>query len=96
MLPSRTLLYLVVASLALPVVVTVVAGASLLLAGLGDENGAAVLRFVAVATGVVWVLDLVGLVIALAVQSLGCCAVTPPKDAAGTPANPTSLGAGRE
>jgi len=77
MLPARTLLYLVVAALALPVVVTVVAGASLLLAGLGDENGAAVLRFIAVATGVVWLLDLVGLVIALAVQSLGCCPVTP-------------------
>lgn len=80
MLPSRTLLYLVVTALALPVVVTVVAGASLLLAGLGDENGAAALRFVAVSAGVVWLLDLVGLVIGLAVQSLGCCPVTPAQE----------------
>jgi hypothetical protein len=72
MVPQRYLLALVISALALPVVVTVIAGAALLLGGLGDETGAAVLRFFAVGAGAVWLIGLVALVLILAVQALGC------------------------
>lgn len=54
---------LVAGAILLPVVVTVIWAVSAVLAGMGDTLGGAVLARVALAFGILWVIDLVGLVI---------------------------------
>jgi hypothetical protein len=46
-----------------------------LLAALGDEAGAIVLARLSLAGGIVWTLTLIGLLLAVAIQSIG-----PPRD----------------
>lgn len=57
-------------ALGLPMLVLVVQFAGLLLAAMEDEPGAAVLRGVAIAGGVLWVLALLGLIILVAVEMI--------------------------
>jgi len=68
---ARMLLALIVAGLALPVAICVVLALASLLDAMRDFAGAAVLRYVALAGGVVWVVVLVGLIFVEAIQMLG-------------------------
>ena len=69
--PRRFIFPLLVAAILLPITVCVVTGVAALLGGMGDESGAAALRWIALAGGIVWVIDLVFLVLLLAVWALG-------------------------
>jgi len=66
----RFLAALLAAAVALPIAVCVLVALGRLLAAMGDVGGAAVLDWIALAIGAVWVLDLVCLVLAQAVNSL--------------------------
>ena len=68
---SIVLLALTVAGLALPIMICIVLALAALLPVMGDKVGGMVLRYVALAGGVVWVLVLVGLVFVQAIQGLG-------------------------
>jgi len=69
--PSKVLLALIVVGLVLPVTICIVLGLASLLAAMGDAVGGAVLRYVALAGGVVWIVVLVGLIFVQAIQTLG-------------------------
>ena len=66
----RAILILLVSALALPIVITVMAGCSMLLAQLGDETGASVVRWIAGGCGLAWVLNLIALILVQAFGSL--------------------------
>lgn len=68
---SVVLLALIVAGLALPIVICVVLGLASLLDAMKDFTGGAVLRYVALAGGVVWIVVLAGLIFVQAIQALG-------------------------
>ncbi len=64
------LLLLLVVALLLPVVICVVLGVGFLLQSLGDVAGSAVLGRIALALGIVWILDLIFLLVVQAVGHL--------------------------
>jgi len=64
------LLALMVAGLALPITICVVLALASLLAAMNDAVGGAVLRYVALAGGVVWVVVLVSLIFVQAFHAL--------------------------
>ncbi len=68
---SKVLLALIVAGLVLPMTICVVLALGSLLAAMGDNAGGAVLRYVALAGGVVWIVVLVSLIIVQAIHTLG-------------------------
>ncbi len=68
---KRILTILLATSCFVPIVVLVLLGLERLLAALGDEAGAIALGRFSLAGGVVWTLTLIGLLLALAVQSIG-------------------------
>ena len=68
---SQVLLALIVAGLALPIMICVVLALASLLAAMGDIMGGAVLRYVALAGGVVWIVVVVGLIFVQAIHGLG-------------------------
>ena len=68
---SKVLLALMVAGLVLPITICVVLALASLLAAMGDAVGGAVLRYVALAGGVVWIVVLVGLIFVQAIHALG-------------------------
>jgi hypothetical protein len=76
--PRRILALLVGLALLLPIVVCVLAGVGRLLAGMGDAAGATALDRLTLAVGLLWAIDLIALLIANGVQSLG--ASTRPQD----------------
>lgn len=61
---------LVVAALVLPIVVAVVVGVARLLAAMQDLAGGAVLDRIALAAGLLWIVDLACLVTALGINAL--------------------------
>jgi len=65
------LLVLIVAGLALPIAICIVLALASLLDTMGDAAGCHVLRYVALAAGVVWLVVLVGLVFVQAIHALG-------------------------
>ncbi len=67
---SKLLLPLMVAGLVLPISICIVVGSASLLAAMGDALGGAVLRYVALAGGVVWILVLIGLILVQAAHAL--------------------------
>jgi hypothetical protein len=69
--PRRTIFRLLVAAVLLPITICVVAGVAALLGGMGDDAGAAALRWIALAGGILWVIDLVSLVLLLAISAAG-------------------------
>jgi len=75
LISRRVLLGLVTAACVLPVAITVVVTVAWLLAQMHDAAAAAVLDRVALAIGILWVIDLIVLVVALAIHALG-----PPDD----------------
>jgi hypothetical protein len=58
------------ALLGLPVVILVILAFGWVLAGMGDEAGSAVLVRVGQGLGIVWILDLIGLVVVMAGSAL--------------------------
>ncbi|MBX3412214.1 MAG: hypothetical protein KF708_05800 [Pirellulales bacterium] len=70
MVSRRWLIQLVVAALLLPIVICVLAAVGRLLAGMGDATGGAVLDYLALGAGVLWLVDLIALVILLALEAV--------------------------
>lgn len=68
---SKVLLALIVAGVVLPISICVVLALASLLAVMGDAIGGAVLHYVALAGGVVWIVVLIGLVLVQAIHSCG-------------------------
>ncbi len=55
----------------LPVAISILSGLSRLLSAMGDSSGGMVLNWIALAAGILWILDLVGLILVQAINSLG-------------------------
>jgi hypothetical protein len=70
LIPSRLLVGLILAGIFLPIALCVVLGVAALLIQMGDAEGGAVLYRIALAGGILWIMDLVCLVLVLAVNSL--------------------------
>lgn len=70
MVPRKIVVCLLVGLLALPIGTLVVLATARLLAAMADEAGAAGLERLALAGGLLWVLDMLGLLAVLAVNSL--------------------------
>jgi hypothetical protein len=69
-IPSRVVLILVAAALLLPITICVVFGVGSLLTAMDDSTGGGVLGRIALGCGVLWVVDLIGLVLVLAIGTL--------------------------
>jgi hypothetical protein len=67
---STVLLALIVVGLVLPITICVVLALAALLAAMGDAVGGVVLRYVALAGGVVWIVVLVALIFVQALRAL--------------------------
>jgi hypothetical protein len=67
---SKALFALLVAGLLLPVTICIVMALAALLEAMKDSTGGAVLRYVALTGGVVWVVDLVAIVLVQAIGTL--------------------------
>jgi hypothetical protein len=67
---AKALFILVVAALLLPATICIVVALASLLAAMHDETGGATLRYVALAAGVLWVVDLVAIVLVQAIDAL--------------------------
>lgn len=61
------------AAILLPIVIVVLAAFGQLLRALGDAAGAAVLMRVVLGGGILWILSLIGLLLAVAAKQIGCC-----------------------
>ena len=70
LIPDRIVLSLIVVAVLLPITLCVVLGVAALLAQMGDAAGGAVLHRIALAGGILWAIDLICLVLALAIGSL--------------------------
>ena len=68
---SKVLLALLVAGLVLPITICVVLALAFLLVAMDDPAGGRVLRYVALAGGIVWSVVLVALILVQAVHTLG-------------------------
>ncbi len=71
LIPHRFLAAAIVAAILLPIAICVIFGVAALLTQMGDLAGGAVLHRIALGGGILWVIDLIGLVLLLAVGSLG-------------------------
>lgn len=69
--PASTVLLLLVGALMLPVAISILFGLGRLLSAMGDTAGGSVLGWIALAAGILWSLDLIGLVLVQAINSLG-------------------------
>ncbi len=69
--PTSVVVLLLVGALMLPVAISILFGLAKLLTAMDDLPGATVLGWIALATGVLWSLDLVCLILVQAVNSLG-------------------------
>lgn len=57
-------------TIVLPIILCVVLGVAALLDAMGDTAGGGVLHRIALAGGILWVVDLIGLVLVLAINTL--------------------------
>ncbi len=55
----------------MPIAIALIWGVSSLLGAMGDSSGASALKYVALALGILWAIDLVCLVLLQALNSLG-------------------------
>jgi hypothetical protein len=67
---SKALYLLLIAGLLLPIAISVIVALAALLTAMQDTTGGAALRYVALAGGVLWVVDLVAIVLVQAMDSL--------------------------
>ena len=70
LIPHRLVLALIVATILLPIALCVVLGVAALLIAMGDSAGGLVLDRIALAGGIVWIIDLICLVLVLAIGTL--------------------------
>jgi len=70
LVPRRIITLLVAGILVLPVVIAVIWGVSSILGAMNDETGEAVLRGVGLGLGILWIVNLILLLLAQAVNSL--------------------------
>ena len=70
LVPTYALLLLTALAVVLPIVICVLLALGRLLEGMGDATGGRVLDAVSLGVGVLWVVDLIGLVLSQAVNSL--------------------------
>ena len=70
LIPRRFVLTLISVTIFLPIILCVVLGVAALLDAMGDTVGGGVLHRIALAGGVLWVVDLIGLVLVLAINTL--------------------------
>ena len=70
LVPHGIVLSLVTAALLLPIIICVIFGTAALLTAMGDIVGGVVLQRIALGCGLVWVIDLIGLVLSVAVGTL--------------------------
>lgn len=70
MLPRRVVAILLAIALLLPIVLVLLWGLAALLEAMADAGGAAAMRWIALALAVAWVVDLVAIVLALAIERL--------------------------
>ena len=70
MISRKLIVSLTFAALALPVVLVVMGATAVLLSSMGDELGANVLGYVALALGILWLANLVLLIVAQAIRSV--------------------------
>ncbi|NLS91225.1 MAG: hypothetical protein GXX96_03455 [Planctomycetaceae bacterium] len=68
---ASVVLLLLVGALMLPVAISILFGLGRLLSAMGDTAGGSVLGWIALAAGILWSLDLIGLVLVQAINSLG-------------------------
>jgi hypothetical protein len=71
LVPGSVVLLLLVGALMLPVAISILFGLGELLTAMGDAAGGTVLRWIALAAGILWGLDLICLVLVQAINSLG-------------------------
>ena len=67
---SRAMLPLIIVLLVLPIAISVLIAVSALLVAMGDSVGGVVLKYIALACGIVWVVGLVCLVVLQGFRSL--------------------------
>jgi hypothetical protein len=67
---QRIALALLAGTIILPIAICVILGIATLLATMGDHTGGSVLGYVALACGIVWVVNLICLVLALAINAM--------------------------
>jgi hypothetical protein len=70
LVPHGIVLSLVAAALLLPITICVIFGTAALLTAMGDITGGAVLYRIALGCGIIWVIDLIGLVLLVAIGTL--------------------------
>jgi uncharacterized membrane protein required for colicin V production len=69
-IPKPFFFTLIAGALLLPMAIIVVLGVGYLLSAMGDASGGIVLDRIGLALGILWILNLIVLVVALATQSL--------------------------
>jgi hypothetical protein len=70
MIPNRIVVWLIVGAVFLPITLCVIMGVAALLEAMGDSLGGAVLQRVALAGGIVWIIELICLLLVLAIGAL--------------------------
>jgi hypothetical protein len=70
LIPYCVVLTLISVALLLPITICVILGVAALLANMGDAVGGAVLHRIALGCGILWIIDLVGLLLVLAIGTL--------------------------
>ena len=70
LVPHRIVLTLIATALLLPITICVVFGVAAMLQAMGDAAGAAVLNRVALGGGILWGVNLIGLLLVLAIGTL--------------------------
>ena len=69
-IPKRAVLLLIAIAMVMPIGICVILALGRLLQAMGDASGSVVLDWIALACGVVWVLDLICLILAHSINSL--------------------------
>lgn len=69
-MPHRLVLALAAIAVLLPIILCVVLGVAALLVAMGDPAGGCILQRIALAGGILWAVDLICLVLALAIAAL--------------------------
>jgi hypothetical protein len=67
----RLVVTLTVSAVIFPIVLCVLEGVGALLRGMGDHLGGSVLDYAALAGGILWLINLICLILALAIASIG-------------------------
>lgn len=69
-IPSRILLLAIAAALVIPIGICILLGLGRLLGAMDDASGSRVLDWIALAAGAIWLLDLICLILAQAINSV--------------------------